>query len=1051
MTRKQLSFSIVKKVSYFGLALLLGIQPLLEAQDSKKVWIYSLETEGETKSAAPLSPSLEVNHLEANEEWKAFSEQDLHSLFPEKHQKVPPQALSSIGNMPKEMADNQNKGSSISLKEALRSLGDSPKVLVREGEKIPLSDKDLLAQVEAAAKQPLSPRQNTILINFNNVGMVEYIRFISKVAGKNFIFSESDLQFPVTIVSEKATTIENVMTTLLQELRIRGLNMMEEGNAIVIFQGNMANAPGIILTDASPQELSEEADIVTRVFQLNTSSAAQIQGIITPILSPSAVVTPLTATNQLIVTDLHGNVRKIRELIQNIDAPNSGLVIGQYAVRRSPLIDLIENGQRILASIANEQSITLVPHANSNSIFIVASPFLVERAIPILEKLDQGYGTTNIFNLNDLKFTGSSSALTPGGEIPSTPQFQVPVGTRLLPLDQQGQIDPTLVKKDGEGNLLIPLSTLRELLERLRAVGETLDLPAGVTLDDLPLDANGNVIVPLPLFRRIANQAQKQQIQFAVTPDGTLLIVPESISSTQKPSASKGRWRLDANGNWIYEPAKGYGSTGSEFLPAGVDPFELDSPPRGIWRIDPSGRWEFNYDPTMSDGEMEKSEKPKGKWVRDPDNRWRFELQKGQSIYPASQVRPGREEAFLPAGQLEKTKFYIQKLQYRSGDSIQQAVQQIGMSLRESGAANKELIDTITSMQWLEASNSLVYTGIADAILKVKELVEEIDTPLRQVFIEMLILDTTIDDSLEYGVNWGSKFGGGDTAGAQAFISGTSPINAMLATSGANSVPSATAAISQAGYNLGIIGQRITSGGVDFATLSAFVRAIHEKNDTNIVMTPKIITEDNVTAEIFVGENTPYRTQSISNDQGSVITSNFEYRDIGTTLKVTPYLGPSNIITLDIEQEISTEVSGTATGGNELSDQAAGPTTRKSTTKTRVHVPDGYFVVLSGMINDSQERIRRHVPCLGGAPFIGALFSNKVFRDRKRNLMIFIRPQLIDTEQEIQDLTKSQQNIYRIKGRTKKMWRLDTEEALDWLNLKDIDTLNDEKSICEYR
>src|SRR5690606_12992283 len=136
------------------------------------------------------------------------------------------------------------------------------------------------------------------------------------------------------------------------------------------------------------------------------------QAILAPLLSSHAVITPLSANNQLIVTDLNGNIRKIQQLLQSIDAPNSGLVIGQYAVKSSPISDLIENAQRILKSISNEQPVTLVPHTPSGSIFIIASPFIVERAIPILARLDQNFATTNIYKLNDLKFTRS-------GEIPS--------------------------------------------------------------------------------------------------------------------------------------------------------------------------------------------------------------------------------------------------------------------------------------------------------------------------------------------------------------------------------------------------------------------------------------------------------------------------------------------------------------------------------------------------------------------------------------------------------------------------------------------------------
>jgi type II secretory pathway component GspD/PulD (secretin) len=180
------------------------------------------------------------------------------------------------------------------------------------------------------------------------------------------------------------------------------------------------------------------------------------------------------------------------------------------------------------------------------------------------------------------------------------------------------------------------------------------------------------------------------------------------------------------------------------------------------------------------------------------------------------------------------------------------------------------------------------------------------------------------------------------------------------------------------------------------------------------------------------------------------------------------------VITLLIDQETTNAVSapgitssGTAGSGsssgsctstsNILTDEGNGPTTSKTTTKTKVHLPDGYFLIISGMIQDDEEKTRIQVPCLGGAPFLGALFSSQTRKDTKRNLMIFIRPQLIDTEDEIRDLTRRQQNIFKVTRRNKPLWRLETEDALEWSNLQEetgcgrvnVFDFNDEAQIRE--
>lgn len=317
---------------------------------------------------------------------------------------------------------------------------------------------------------------------------------------------------------------------------------------------------------------------------------------------------------------------------------------------------------------------------------------------------------------------------------------------------------------------------------------------------------------------------------------------------------------------------------------------------------------------------------------------------------------------------------------------------------------------------------------------------------MRQVLIEMLILETSLEDSLQFGVSYATRFGGGDLVGAQTFYSGESPIVAAVANTGLSGLGIAGGNIQKiipappnvgqtSGFNLGVIGQKITHCGKEFGSLGALVNALHDRTRDKVVSNPKLLVEDNAPAELFVGINTPYRTQSISNDFGSVITSNFEYRDIGTRLKITPYLGNSDIIAMDVEEEVSTIIAGLITNAD-TANSSPGPTTRLNRTTTRVHIPDNYFLIISGMMQNEESRERNQIPCLGGVPLLGAAFSDKTNLDNRRNLMIFIRPKIIDTEEEIQTITKHQQDIYDYKNCFKNSDEYETSEALDLFNIR---------------
>jgi len=786
----------------------------------------------------------------------------------------------------------------------------------------------------------------TILINFNNVGVIEYIRFISRIANRNFIFDESDLQFNVTIISEEPTTLENVITALIQELRIHGLELIEEGNNFIIHQNPQVRSISRVSVDGVPEESPKETEIVTQVFRLNTLDPSQAQSILSPMLSDNAIISVAEETRHIVVTDLVQNIRQIETLLKSMDAPNSGMVLGQYVVRNAFMDNLIELATKIMAPIAKGQNLTFVPHPASGSIFIVASPFLVERTISVLQHLDSFQATTRIYDLEDLKFQ------------------------QIRPLRPPPPVAPELTRPEG----LPPES-----------VTPTPGVPRG-----------------------------------------------EAVSSEEE--APPGRWELSPRGVWIFRPG---------FVPGkAISPDEL---PRGQWLLDDQGNWYFAPEGTKLPFEERPDERPKpvptgesprGRWTLDPQATWIFQLTPGEEIRPAKLFRAQKLLEDLPLGHVERTKFFIHKLQFRRGEDIVFALQGIAQSLQFQGTANEDLIAAIQSAQWLELSNSIIVTGTESAIAKVKELIEEIDAPLREVLIEMLILETTISDSLTYGVSWATKSGGGNTATAQAFVGLASPLISALATSGITDgivdIPSAENVIGTIGYNLGIIGQRITHNGTQFASLGALVQAVHTRADTDVVINPKIIVEDNKTAEIFVGINSPFLSNSIANDEGSIITTNVEFRDSGVTLRVTPLISHGNIITLEIEQEVS-RVQGMP---QDMQQANLTPTTSINRTTTTIHVPDRHFVVLSGMLQDEKIGNNNQFPCLGGIPIIGAAFRIRDESDAKRNLMIFIKPEIIDTSEQFRDITRRQQKIWEQKNRMKKSWKYEVDQALEFLNIK---------------
>lgn len=810
----------------------------------------------------------------------------------------------------------------------------------------------------------------TILINFNNVNIIEYIRFISRISNKNFTFDENDLQFNVTIISEEPATIDNIMTALLQELRIHDLALIEQGNNIIIHRNPNVNSISKIVSDNPSSEAigKLKAEIITQVFRLNTVSAEKAAIIIRPLSSASAIIEVLEGTNHLIITDLSSNIIQIGKLLKSIDSPQSGLVVGQYLVRQGVPDALINLTEQIMRPIALDQPLIMVSHVSSNSIFIVAPPYLVDRSLSIMQYLDQTQGTTQILNLGDTNYQNPSP-------------------------------DAGLWEIDENGNW------------RFRTQSQSNTPPKGAW----NLDSNGNwKFTPIPSGEEPPFMSEKAIENWVKNALGDWVNSKTGESwikdgKGQWVNSSTGeKWMQDANGNWI----KGTKD----------DNWIKDS--RGNWVKDPRNQG----GPRVPDGQ----------WLKDVNGNWIFQLAPGKPIAPEKLARKEQTATNLPIGHIERTKFFIYRLHYRQASLIEQSLRKIGESLKQTNT-NADLVGAIDTIQSIEATNSLIFTGTTSALDKLKELIEEIDRPLRQVFLELLILETTLTDSMAFGVDWGSRWGGGNSAGGQAFLGAGSPLLGALDTTVGALIPSGNGLARNPGFNLGVLGKHLTHGGAYFNSIGALVSALHKDDSQNIILNPKILTEDNSPAEIFVGINTQFPTQAIANDNGNILTQNFEYLDVGVRFKVTPLIGESDLITLDIEEERTDIIPNPNPNQGQTQNQniVTGPSTSKSKTTTRVHMPNGYFLILSGQIADKITYSRDQIPCLGGIPVIGAAFSHQTRAVQKTNLLLFIRPLIIDTYEEMHNITKHQQDIWKNKNSLKTSWKYETQQALEFFNLRD--------------
>jgi type III secretion protein C len=353
----------------------------------------------------------------------------------------------------------------------------------------------------------------------------------------------------------------------------------------------------------------------------------------------------------------------------------------------------------------------------------------------------------------------------------------------------------------------------------------------------------------------------------------------------------------------------------------------------------------------------------------------------------------------------------VYKLQYHKGSEILQVIKQVASSKKDE--ATSDFQSSIASLQWVESTNSLVFNGSHDVAYDIQRLIKSLDTAQKQVFIEVLVIETDAKEASEFGLEWGASghFKNKLGLGLGNFSNGpgnllAQSLQGMSATNtptGASQIPFGR------GFDLGIIGDIIFHRGRSFLSLGSLISALQKDGKISVVLNQKIITQDNKSSSIFVGDNIPF-TGSVVQTVGASqqTTANIEYRDIGVSLKITPLLGDSDIITLDINEEI-TEARDDL---RELDSRVNGIQTTKTNMATRVHVPDKHFLVLSGMVKNSKTHRKTGIPCLGGLPWIGAAFSKTKVEKEKKNILVFVRPQIIHSFEDYEKLSITEQNGY---------------------------------------
>lgn len=256
---------------------------------------------------------------------------------------------------------------------------------------------------------------------------------------------------------------------------------------------------------------------------------------------------------------------------------------------------------------------------------------------------------------------------------------------------------------------------------------------------------------------------------------------------------------------------------------------------------------------------------------------------------------------------------------------------------------------------------------------EIQKVIDRLDRPSPQVLIKVLFLEVTHNNSLDYGVEAGLSTGDG----------GVNKIGQDI-----QSVFGLASETTGAFY-------KVINSNFDLT-----LRAMAQKGNLEVLSKPSILARHNEEATITVGQEVPFIRNSRVTQDGQIINT-VEYEDIGIILNVLPKISQDGLVELELTPEISTITGQTVA----ISETVNAPVFAKRAAETHVVVPDGKTVVIGGLIEDNLTESVRKIPILGDIPVLGKLFSRKIESKTKTELMIFITPHIVSTEDEIENLS----------------------------------------------
>jgi len=296
--------------------------------------------------------------------------------------------------------------------------------------------------------------------------------------------------------------------------------------------------------------------------------------------------------------------------------------------------------------------------------------------------------------------------------------------------------------------------------------------------------------------------------------------------------------------------------------------------------------------------------------------------------------------------------------------------------MKESGDA-PNVFDVPINLFADEVHNRFLIRTTPRAYAMVKAVLNRMDSVTPQVLIQVMIAEITLSDELDFGIEFRNK----NISGSATHIYGTDYGSGLKGDS--TELPGGHGAK----YWIKDVGDKFV-----------YIRALAGKNNTKVLSTPQILTESHQEAIISVGTDISIRTSEdtdVSNpDSGR---SNYQYKETGIILSLTPHITKGGMISIEMDQEISDIV---------LKEGQDNPDISRSQFKTRLSIRDNGTVVVGGLIKETKTHNEENIPFIMDIPYLKYLFGTTTKNTKRTELLVLITGRIVRKDSKLEEMTK---------------------------------------------